>query len=477
MSHVDWPVTNRRHWLRRVGATAHWLCVGLLWMSCRPSAPGSSQAPLATKQRAAAPPEVGRARADSVHVDAPGRTEPVNQRMDVNEALRYDPSDPLGNLEAADALDRGAPSAAPRKVVVPARGCAIAEGPRRVWSKPAVASIAAFGDGFVLAGYTRSQEREQVFVVHVSNKGKLEPVATLPLDQALSAERAVAPGLAADSSQGVTVAYTDGKGALFSQSLRVGAAHGGGAALTVAPSVDIRFAPAVAYGKRGALIAYTLGSTPMRVMLVRLDPKAELLSSHDITPPAMGAAAPAFVSGATPPWLITADPRNGLSPIARIPLDAEGKPGPAAVAAPVGMMSQPPQLAAAEASFGAYALYTGLGTAATSAVGLVRIAPKAASPEPFVKGIAYGALHVSALGAKNALLLAADAPIAPGKQPQHEIQVALVDANGQGPLLRVASPSGDATHAALARTEQAGVGLAFSARDGVYLTKLRCAGF
>jgi hypothetical protein len=412
-----------------------------------------------------------------MHVDAPGRSAPVAaKRVDVAEALRYDPNDPLGNLEAADVLDRGAARSGPHKVVVPPRGCAIAEEPRRVWSKPGVASVVALGDGFVLAGYTRSGASEQVFVVHVTGKGKLEPVATLPLAEALPGERAVAPGLAADAAQGVTVAYTDGTGALFSQGVRVGAAHGGGAPSTLAHGVDTRFAPAVAYGKRGALIAYTLGTTPMRSTLVRLDPKGDVLGTHDITPPAMGAAAPAFASGASPPWLVTADARNGLSPIARTPLDAEGKPGPATVAAPVGMMSQPPELAAAQAAFGAYVIYTGLGAAATSAVGLVRIAPKPGSPEALVKGTAYGALHAAALGTQSAVLLAADSPIAPGKQPLHEIQIVLLDAAGKGPTLRVAAPGGDATHAALARTDQAGIALTFSAPDGVYLTKLRCAG-
>jgi hypothetical protein len=428
----------------------------------------------------AAPPgptAPSRAPSPALHVDAPGPSAPTAaKRGEIAEALRYDPNDPLGNLEAADVLDRGAARGGPRKLVVPARGCAVSEEPRRVWPKPGVASLAALADGFVLAGYTRSAGSEQVFVIYVSGQGKLEPVATLPVAAVLPGERAAAPGLAADTDQGVTVAYTDGTGTLFSQSLRVGAAHGGGAPLTVARGVDTRFAPAVAYGKSGALLAYTLGSTPMRTSLVRLDPKGGVLSTHDITPPAMGAAAPAFVSGASPPWLITADPRNGLSPIARTALDAEGKPGPANVAAPVGMMSQPPQLAAAQAAFGAYALYTGLGAAATSAVGLVRIAPKAANPEAFIKGTAYGTLHADALGTKSAIVLAADSPLTAGKKPLHDVQVVWIDQQGQGPALHVASPSGDATHATLARAEHAGIALAFSAQDGVYLTKLRCAG-
>jgi len=453
-------------------------CVLAAWLCLACSGNSQPQSQLRLGERVAK--EASNRRQPSgtaTHVDAPAPSAPAAaKRVDISEALRYDPNDPLGNLEAADVLDRGAARSGPHKVVVPARGCALAEEPRRVWPNPGVASVAAVADGFVLAGYTRTSGSEQVFVVYVTGKGKLEPVATLPLAQALPGERAAAPGIAADAAQGVTVAYTDGTGTLFSQSLHVGAAHGGGAALTVAHGVDTRFAPAVAYGKRGSLIAYTLGSTPMRSSLVRLDQKGDVLSTHDVTPAAMGAAAPAFVNGASPPSLITADPRNGLSPIARTPLDAEGKPGPGSVAAPVGMMSQPPELVAAEAGFGAYVVYTGLGAAATSAVGLVRITPKAASPEAFIKGTAYGALHAAALGTKGAILLAADAPTAPGKQPLHDIQVVMLDERGQGPVLRVASPSGDATHAGLARADHAGIALTFSAQDGVYLAKLRCEG-
>jgi hypothetical protein len=490
-------------------ATRSTACRAALWLACvcasvacrgpareasAVKAPDSLAAPSAETARATqAPASAKPARDDhtapsgdltgaATHVDAPTRPPPAAMppaspsRPDVAEALRYDPNDPLGNLEAADVLDRGAARSGVTKLVVPPRGCAVSEEPRRVWSKPGIASVAAFGGGFVLAGYTQGGTGDQVFVVYVTGKGKLEPVATLPLTQPYPGERLASPGLSADAEQGVTVVYSDGSGTLFAQNLRVGAAYGGGAPTTLAHGVDTRFEPAVGYGKRGALIAYTLGSTPMRSMLVQLDPKGDVVATHDVTPPAMGAAAPAFVHGATPLWLVTGDPRNGLSPISRTPLDAEGKPGPAQVAAPVGMMSQPPQLAAAQADFGAFVLYTGLGSAATSAVGLVRITPKAQSPEAFVKGTAYGVLHAAAIGSKHAVLVAADAPLAPGKKPQHAIQVAMLDAEGQGPLLRVTGPSGDATHVALARGEQAGVALTFSAADGVYLTKLRCAG-
>jgi hypothetical protein len=343
-----------------------------------------------------------------------------------------------------------------------------------VWSKPGIASLAALDKDFVLAGYTRLGEQEQVFVVHVSGDGKLEPIASVPLRVPHPGERVAAPGLGADSAHGVTVAYTDGSGELFMQALRVGAAHGGGHATSLAKGVDTRFAPAVDHVERGALIAYTLGTTPMRVALARIGVKGDVIGTHNVTPDGMGAAAPTFVRGASPRALVTADPRNGMSPISRTPLDADGKPGKVELTAPVGMMSQPPQLSAAQTDFGAYVVYSGMGSAATSAIGLVRIGPKVGAPEAFVKGTAYGALHNAAIALPNAILVAADAPLGPGKQPKHALQLALLDAKGQGPALRVESPSGDATHVALAQGRES-IGFAFSAPDGVYWGTVRCS--
>jgi hypothetical protein len=120
-------------------------------------------------------------------------------------------------------------------------------------------------------------------------------------------------------------------------------------------------------------------------------------------------------------------------------------------------------------------LYAGNGSAATSAVGLLRIGPKAGSPEAFVKGTAYGTLYSAAVSLPGAILVAADVPLAPGKQPKHAVQLALVDDKGPGPVLRVTSPSGDATHVSLARGTSDEVGFSFSAPDGVYLGTVRCA--
>lgn len=399
----------------------------------------------------------------------PAPTPVTNPR--VAEALRYDPADPLANLESADALDQRARKKG--KLDVPKRGCAVAEDPRPVWSEPGIASVAAVGDDFVVAGYSMRGEAERMFVVRVTAAGRLEPLATDTLKVKHPTKRVAGPGIAGDASQGITVAYTDGAGKLLVQRLR--GSYGAAATIEIGSGVDTRFAPAVAFAKRGALIAYTVGSTPMRSTLVRLDPDNRVISTHDITPAAMGAAAPAFVRGASPPMLVTADARSGMSPIARVTLDAEGNPGTPEVAVPVGMMSQPPELAAAQSGAGTFVGYAGVGSAATSAVGLVKVAPKIGAPEPLVKGTAYGALHLDATASKQAVFFAMDAPTTAGKAPQHEIQVVRVDANGAGPTLRIPAASGDATHAAIARSQNASVAVVFSAQDGVYFAKLACA--
>jgi hypothetical protein len=172
--------------------------------------------------------------------------------------------------------------------------------------------------------------------------------------------------------------------------------------------------------------------------------------------------------------LVTADARNGMSPIARIPLAEDGQPAPGQATIPVGMMSTPAQLTAAQASFGAFVGYTGLGSAATSAVGLLQLTPKPGAPSALVKGMAYGPLHVAAVASRNALVFAADAPLGPGKAPAHEIQLTRIDAQGPGPVLRIAGPGGDATQVSLARGDDGRIAVVFTGKDGVYLATVRC---
>ncbi|MFI5309459.1 MAG: hypothetical protein ACHQ53_19035, partial [Polyangiales bacterium] len=392
---------------------------------------------------------------------------------DVEKALAYDPKDPLANLEAADALDRMARAPEVAADVKPKHGsCVVVDAGRRVWPAPGPSAIAAVGRDFVVAGYATREGREQLFLVRLSEKGATEPIAAFDIKPPYPRERPAPPGLSARDENDIMVAFTDGNGTLWARKLRMGRG-GTSPQVEIAKGVDTRFAPALASSMDHTLLAWTVGSTPMHTLVAVLSTEGQVGSRHDITPTSLGACAPSFVSGASPPVLLAIDAHEGMSPILRIDIGNHGEPQPTQIALPVGMVSAPPRLAAASSSIGTYVGYTGLGSAATSAIGLVAIAPVPGSPQALVKGTAYGALHVSAVAAPRAVVFAADAPTQPGKDPPHEIHVHVVGAAGPGPAT-VVRAEGGASRAALARAEGGSIGLAFTATAGVYVARLRC---
>jgi hypothetical protein len=404
---------------------------------------------------------------------APAAAAPIT---DVEKALEYDPKDPLGDLESADAIDRLAHGGAREKnagAKPPAGGCVVVDEGRRVWPAKGPSAIAAVGGGdFVVAGYATRDGREQLFVVRVPPDQLPEPVIALDISPALPRARTAAPGLAVRDVNDISVATIDGAGKLIVRRLRLGRA-GHGAPIELATGVDARFAPAVAQYQNRTLVAWTAGTTPMRTLLARVSSDDTVLSTGDLTPPSMGAAAPTFVSGASPPVLVAVDARNGMSPLLRIDFGADAVPQAAQVALPLSIVSAPPQLAAASSSIGTYAAFAGMGSAATSAVGLVAIAPIAGTPSAIVKGTAYGPLYLSAAAAPRALIFAADAPTKPGKEPPHEIHVHVVGMQGPGAATVLHGP-GTAEQVAIARDDGGDVGVVFSGDSGVYVARLRC---
>jgi hypothetical protein len=444
------------------------------------SAPKPEQPPESPKaitpQTVVSAPARGGERTAAPDGDAPAV--PRDTPADIAAALAYDPKDPLANLEAADALDKMARG--PRgDGKPPAGGCAVVDGGRRVWPGKGPAAIAAVGRGFVIAGYARREGREQLFVVHLPEQGLPQPITAFDIDPPHPRARVAAPGLAARDENEVAVAFVDGKGELFVRKLRVASA-GGGAPTRIAGAVDTRFEPALAHGPERTLIAWTEGSTPMRAKLAVMSSQGAITSRHDLTPTSMGASAPSFVAGASPPVLVAIDARDGFSPVLRIDIGSDGAPAPATVALPLSMVATPPELAAASSSTGTYVAFAGLGAAATSAVGLVAIAPIAGTPLPLVRGTAYGRLHLAATSAPRSILVAADAPAAapaaPGAGAENaprEVQVRVVGLQGPGPTA-VLRGHGGAANAAIARDDAGNVGVAFSSDSGVYVAQLRC---
>jgi len=203
-------------------------------------------------------------------------------------------------------------------------------------------------------------------------------------------------------------------------------------------------------------------------------PDGTVAQIADITPPRQGSAAATFVDGATPPVLLSIDARDGMSPLIRIAFDKDGVPGKPTPEGPVGMVSSAPELGAAHASFGTVALYTGLGSAATSAVGMLSIGDKNGVPEALVRGTAYGRLHVDAVAAGDYLLLAADAPLAPGKDPPHEVQITRIAADGSRRVSHLRGPGKDTSNVSIARSSEGIVAVTFQSEVGLYLARMRC---
>jgi hypothetical protein len=414
---------------------------------------------------------------------APGAA-PAALLVDPEAVLAYDDNDPLADLEAADALDQMGKVQPLGEQQPPKGGCVVLDPGRRVWPAPGPVAISGLSRGFAVAGYARKaatpaapaappQElREQLFLVSVPTEGRPEPIASFDVKPPMTTERLAAPGLTARTDNDVVLAYTDGAGVLRARPMRLGRA-GHGASLEIAKGVDTRFAPALTATQDRTLLAYALGSTPMRTLLVALGTDGRVLDQRDLTPAAMGATAPSFVAGSTPPSLVMLDARDGASPLLRVDLAADGTAAPAQVVTAVSMVTSPPMLAAASSSIGSYAAYTGIGSAATTAVGLLPIAPIAGSAEALVPGTAYARLHVSAATAPRAVLFAASAPTAEGKDPPLELRVHVVGLSGAGPAAVVRAAAG-ARMPAIARDEQGHVGVAFTTPGGAFVAILRC---
>ena len=390
---------------------------------------------------------------------------------DVERALAYDPKDPLADLEAADALDKMA-QPVQNDSAPPKGGCVLIDAGRRVWPATGPSAIASIGRGFVVAGYATREGREQLFVVQLGADGRPKPVTAFDVQPPHPRARLAPPGLSARDDNDVSVALVDGAGTLWLRRLRMGPG-GGGTAVEIARGVDTRFAPAVTHSEAREFIAWTAGTTPMHTHLAVLSSTGTIAKRHDLTPESMGAAAPVFVSGSSPPSLLMVDARQGMSPLLGVDLGSDGTPSPAKVILPLSTVSTPPALAGASASIGAYVGYTGVGSAATSAVGLVAIEPLVGSPSALVPGTGYGLLHVSATAAPRAVLFAADAPTAPAKDSPREIRVHVIGKSGPGSALVIAGHGG-ASHAAIARDQTGITAVAFNSSSGVYVARLRC---
>ena len=199
------------------GATVHTLLgLSCLFVSCGLVACGGPKAPPA-KSNGKHDPDPDVVQAPAPPPALPDKAPPVADSPpvptpDLQQALAYDPADPLADLAVADRIAAGA--APPQGGAVSGGTCTLVDGPRRLWPRTGWPVLTAVQDGFVVAGYSKDGEAEQVFVVHISGQGLPKPLVTLALEHPHKAVRQAAPGLAALDGPRVGLALADGRGRL-----------------------------------------------------------------------------------------------------------------------------------------------------------------------------------------------------------------------------------------------------------------------
>jgi hypothetical protein len=188
----------------------------------------------------------------------------------------------------------------------------------------------------------------------------------------------------------------------------------------------------------------------------------------------MGGAAPVFVVGAESPSLLFVDARVATSPLLAVDFDAEARPSEARVLRPLANLFEPADVVAAWHRGHTWIGYTAIGTAASTAVGLVREGNDAPPPVAIVPGVGYGVLGVGvALGPSGPLFVADAAQNDMPNAPREVWLRALV--NDVLELQeRFVGPEGNATHGAIAANAGGEAAVVFTTPSGVYLQRLRC---
>jgi hypothetical protein len=230
---------------------------------------------------------------------------------------------------------------------------------------------------------------------------------------------------------GVELALVDERGQVLLAPI---AAAGLGKPQLVATGADRRFAPALARLGDGRLVAFVRAVGEGMHTFVALVHGAKV-TLHDVTPEGHGAAAPAFVAGASEPTLVMLDARAGVSPLLELGFDAQGHPGEVMVRTPVSQPYAPPLLRAVELPDGQVEVaFTAVGKLAATAIGRVPLR-RAVQALALLPSRGYGELSFSALRGARRAAFAYEAPRTSEAGSAHDVEVVLLDEQGLGPVL------------------------------------------
>ena len=396
--------------------------------------------------------------------DAPPRPAP--------EAHAQAASEPAEPIAPDPPPDVGAEA---EETAAPPRGCALGA-PLPVPGGAGWTDLVALDDGFLVAslaspGSTAAAER---LTLARLRGGALRRAAELDLDYPVPAARREAGPVLARREGSVGLVFVDAEARLLFA--RVDPARPRPVVTSIAEGASLRFRPALAATEDGWVVAWTdARETPMRVFTRTVDPDGRRPSApRDLTPLAGGAAAPTAVLGAAPPTLVFLDPRQATSVSLRAALGSGGFARPE-VARPVGVVTEPPEIVAARLGGDDWLGYTGIGSLATTAVGIVRLGGTE-EPRVLVEGTGYGRLHVDAAPLGPGAVFVADAPQAAPPTSPRELALAVLGPDGAlGEIVRVRGPGGRADRGRVAAGATGRIAVSFRDVERSVVAAGRCA--
>ncbi len=355
----------------------------------------------------------------------------------------------------------------------PARGCALLPARTSFVSKVvSPASVVSTADGFRVAVYEPRGVGESVALYRVSPGNSAAILGAAALKAPNRLRRGSGPAMIATAG-GVALGAVDGAAHVY---LATADARGAVTAWkSIGVAADLRFAPALWVAGDDVLVAWTesfqganrVWVTPVQGEVVR--------PAMNVMPGGLGGATPVFLPGETGGATLTfMDPREGISPIVRVPFDKAGAPGEGEVLRPVGSAAAFPQLAVARAGALEFIGYTVIGNAATTAVGIFSLATKDEAPIALTHGTGYGVLHVAAVSGPNRAVFASETPLGVPATSPRAIELRIADAEGLGQPLTITAGKSTAFHVALARAADGTLAVTYTDPEGVHVAWATC---
>ena len=275
-------------------------------------------------------------------------------------------------------------------------GCVAASAPQRIWPTESMADLVVENGSAVVAGYSKRNGAEEVFVVRAPKNALPLPLRRLALPSS-SKERTTPPAITPFGAS-YMVAVVDG-----SDVLHVAQVNEGGLR-KVSAHVDSRFAPALSSIGAHPVLSWTQQGALSKLFTATFNAQGKETSRKEVTPSTGGGCAPHFVSDSV---LLFVEPREAISILHRLDFTKEGA-GTSKVVRPIANMFAPANIVGEVLSSELWVAFTATGQAAATAVGVVNASSKGGSPKAIVSSLAYGMLHLDAAASDSLAVFVAE---------------------------------------------------------------------